>query len=367
MDNDKPQPESIKEVEATTPGKKIKTSKKNLSAEQILKKKEVLEKVLKFGSNKERKDAMKEILTFPPEHSGELYKLMESAIESDNDNSIKIVSIRTLSEIGYVGEKKIYINSLKEKSDDVKDAGLSAIQKLKIEESAEEILSLLKSQDFTKNNNLITHAIGALGELDNGKIAYDFLNAKFNDKSTQTSIRAAIALYFGKVKEIKSEDTLIATALDESEEILLRSYAINSLGKINSTKSIPSLRNILTSINDTKSKTDIKKFAPLKIYCISALVSLGDSNILKDLVSYAKDDDPNVRMKAIKQLSEIPNPDKSVIELVEYKAQRDPNRKVQELAKKLLIEMKKKEPLEPKPEIQNTTNPGEKKDAPVNK
>ena len=96
----------------------------------------------------------------------------------------------------------------------------------------------------------------------------------------------------------------------------------------------------MDKINETKSKLDIKRLSNLKIYSIAALVLLGDTEILKDLVSYAKDDDANVRLRAVKQLGEIDN--KEVIELLEYKAQRDPSKKVQEVAKKALEDLKKR-------------------------
>ncbi|MDX1957986.1 MAG: HEAT repeat domain-containing protein [Leptospiraceae bacterium] len=326
-------------------------SKKGLTPEQIVKKKEILEKVLKFGSNKERREAMRELLHFPKEHGNELYTIVADSLATETDMGVKISFIKGLAELNYRKNSEPIIKALNDKSDDVREAAIFAIQKMKLEEGAGELVKLLKDQDFSKNQMLTTNAITALSELESGKEIAGFLESKFREKTTHSNVRAAIALYFGKTKDKIAESALIDIASDESEEQMTRAYAVNSLGKMSSQKSIPFIRSILEKINDSKNKFDTKKFANLKIYCISALVSLGDSEILKELITYAKDDDANIRIRAIKQLAETPN--KDVLELIEYKAVRDPSRKVQEVAKKVLEDLKKKdEPppiVEPKP------------------
>lgn len=321
-------------------GRKQKNSP-SLSLNQIQKKKEILEKILKFGSNRERKEAMRELLHFPKEHSQELYQLVSEILANDTDLGIRIVCLRTLGEIGYTKEPPVIINLLSEKSDDIKEAAVFAIQKLKLDEASPEIVKLLKEQDFSKNMTLVNNSVTALGELQSGKVGGDFLESKFRDKTTHANVRSNIALYFSKTKDTRAEAALIDAASDEGEDQTTRAYAVNALGKMNSHKSIPAIREILSKINDAKGKFEVKKLAHLKIYCISALVALGDSEVMKELVSYAKDDDPNIRIRAIKQLAEFDT--KEMREMLEYKAQRDPSKKVQETAKKLLEELRKKE------------------------
>ena len=62
--------EFIREVEsnskeADSSRKKKKQTPQGLSGDQILKKKEIIEKILKYGSNRERKEAMREVVQFP--------------------------------------------------------------------------------------------------------------------------------------------------------------------------------------------------------------------------------------------------------------------------------------------------------------
>lgn len=334
--------------------KKIK--KHSLTPEQLKKKKEVIEKVLKFGSNKERKEAMRELSHLTTEGIDDLIKIISDTLINDSDNGIKVSCLRTLAELEAKTESKNIIEAMKNKSDDVKDAAIHAIQKLKVEEASEELGSFLKNQDFTKSSTLVSAAINTLAELDSGKTSAEFLENKFRDKTTSLDLRSSIALYFGKIKDNKAESALLDVATDDSEDVTLRSYAVNALGKMHSPRAVSELRSMLTKINESKSKTEIKKYSGLKLYVISALIMLGDKDILKDLIVYAKDDDPAVRLRAIKQLAEVPDP--NVIELVEYKAQRDPNRKVQELAKKILEEWKQKGVTDTKGQMKNsTTNP----------
>lgn len=352
-------PEKVSEMEPSTEetkgkSRKAKKAPPGLTPEQIQKKKEILGKILKFGSHKERKDAMRELIRFPKDQAEELYKIVSEILANDVDVGIKISCLRTLAEVNYKGEPEVIIASLNHKSDDVKEAAIFSVQKMKLEEASDELLNFLKNQDYTKNQTIINNAINSFGELEGGKKGAEFLESKFRDKTTHTNIRASIALYFGKVKDIRAENSLIDVATDETEDPMTRSYAINALGKMNSKKALPSIRDILDKINDTRNKFDAKRLANLKIYCIGALIALGDTDIMKDLMSYAKDDDPNVRIRAIKQLSEVGS--KEAIELIEYKSQRDPSKKVQEIAKKLLEEMKKKE-LEEDPAGKNQIRP----------
>lgn len=349
---EKEEDENIKEVEKNmiSPSNR-KKPKKALSSDQIKKKKEVIEKVLKFGSNKERKDAMRELHQLPPEETPELLKIISETLINDNDNGIKIACLRTLAEAGAKSESKSILEALNYKSDDVREAALYSIQKLKLEDAKEPVNSLIKTQDFTKNSTITSLIINTIAELGSTKENIGFLEDKLKDRSTSNDVRGSIILLFGKLKESGVESVLIDLAVDDSEDVTIRSYAVNTLGKINSEKSVPKLRNQLEKINESKSKNDIKKYSGLKLYLISALIMLGDKEIVKDLISYAKDDDPNVRIRAIKQLAEIP--DKNVMDLIEYKAQRDPSRKVQEYAKKVLEDLKKKGAPESAPEKTN--------------
>ncbi|MCB1190671.1 MAG: HEAT repeat domain-containing protein [Leptospiraceae bacterium] len=350
--------------------KKYKKNSLNLSKEQIDKKKEEIIKVLKYGTNANRKTALNSVHYFDLEESDELLKLISEIAISDLNNEVKIACINTLVEIDPPSEYETIIKTLQDPANDVKEAGINAIQKLKIDAATDELVSLLKNINLQRNNNLAVLVISTVGRLKSGKNAFSFLLSKFQEKNTSSSIKAHIALYFGKVKDIKSEDALIKIAADESEDIVLRSYCISSLGKLKSKKAIEIIKSILKKINDNKSNIDRKKLASLRTYAITALVNLGDREVLKELIAYARDDDPKIRIGALKKLAEIDDP--FIVELIKYKAVKDPNQKVQGVARKILKDLKSKpttemeidekeikELLESSPQVKEDTKPAE--------
>lgn len=341
-------PKKISKNEATSKNvpseskKKVKKNRLNLSEEQAEKKKEEIIRVLKYGNNATRKAVLEQVHYFDLDESDELLKLISETALNDMNNSVKIACINTLVEIDPPSEYDSIIKTLKDPSDDVKEAGISAVQKLKIDAASDELLSLIKDINLRRNNNLAILIISTLGKLKTRERAFSFLLSKFSDKNTSSSIKAHIALYFGKIKDMRAEDALIKVASDESEDITLRSYAISSLGKLKSKKAIDVIKDILKKINENKSAIDRNKLASFRTYAITALVNLGDRAVLKELIAYARDDDPKVRIGALKKLSEIDDP--FVFELIKYKSVKDPNRRVQGVARKILKDMKQRQP-----------------------
>lgn len=336
---------SKKNVKTTKDVKSKNNKYSHYTSEQLDTRREHIVKVLKYGSNRERIDIMKDLAFFPTEKSEEIYKIIAETLQTDLDISIKISCVRTFTELGLSRESKAIVDTLKEESEDLKEVAISAITKLKIEEGAPAIFNLLKKYDFSRNQTILNQSINALAELESGKIAMDFLESKFKDKTTNIETKATITLYFGKMKDPRIESVLIDTALNDKEDLSIRSYAISALGKIQSKNAIDPIRKILKEIRENKNKTDAKKLASLKMYALSALVILGDKDVLKELIAYSKDDDPTVRIRAIQQLGDLD--DLSVKELIEYKATKDPNKKVQIAAKKVLEEMNKREIKDP--------------------
>lgn len=282
---------------------------------------------------------MHDLVRFPPQLSQDLYIILANIIKKDRDNSVKITAIRTLARLNRKEYSQAMIAALDDSSMDVQEAAITAIQKLKIEKAANPLQRLLEGRDFTRNQKITTLLINTLGLLENGKRSFHFLEKKFKDATTDSEIKATIALFFGKIKDIRAENCLIDTINEDTETTIVRSYALSSLGKIRSQKAVPHIRTILEKAQNPKNKYERQKYAPLKLYAMSALVTLGDNNILQDLIAYAKDDNPSIRIRAIKQLGDLN--DKSVIELLEYKAKKDPHRRVRLIAKQVLKKIQK--------------------------
>jgi len=178
----------------------LKTSSKydTLTPDQLTRKKEVLEKTLKFGSHKERKTAMREMVGMPEEYSGSLLSIVSEIIENDLDNSVKITALYTLMNMNGKVHSRTIIGALKDKSIEVKEVAVMVIQKLKIEEATPALFELLKDQDFTKNSRMAPLIINALSDIDTDKLSFSFLENKLRSASTAVELKGSIALYFGK-------------------------------------------------------------------------------------------------------------------------------------------------------------------------
>ncbi|TGK00685.1 HEAT repeat domain-containing protein [Leptospira semungkisensis] len=314
--------------------------KPKYTEEQIRKKREVLSKVLKYGTTKERASALRELEDFPKEDAGELYDQVGVILAKDPDWSMRIYALRISGILGLTQFEDKIIALLKHDQQDVQKEAVYVVKKLKLSSGISTMTELLKAQDFTKNSNFLIALIDALGEFPEASDAFSVLEARFQEKFNDPEVRAQIALYFGKVKKSSIENVLINTVKDEKEPITIRAYSVNALGKIKSSAAIAPLRELLDKIRSLKSKNDIQDYQALKIHTITALVSLGDKDIIEELYSFARDDDATVRLRAIKHLAETEDP--SVIEILEYKAQRDPSEKVKRAAQTALDQLRKK-------------------------
>ncbi|TGN02291.1 HEAT repeat domain-containing protein [Leptospira dzoumogneensis] len=314
--------------------------KPKYTEEQIRKKKEVLSKVLKYGTTKERASALRELEDFPKEEAGELYDQVGVILSKDPDWSMKIYALRISGILKLTQFEDKIIALLKHDQQDVQKEAVYVVKKLKFDSGIPVLTELLKAQDFTKNSNFLIALIETLAEFPQANEPFSVLEARFQEKFNDPEVRAQIALYFGKVKKSSIENVLIATVKDEKEPITLRAYSVNALGKIKSEAAITPLRELLEKIRALKSKNDIQDYQALKIHTITALVSLGDKEIIEELYSFARDDDAMVRLRAIKHLAETEDP--AVIEILEYKAQRDPSEKVKRAAQNALDQLRKK-------------------------
>lgn len=314
--------------------------KPKYTEEQIRKKKEVLSKVLKYGTTKERASALRELEDFPKEDAGELYDQVGVILSKDPDWSMKIYALRISGILKLTQFEAKIIALLKHDQQDVQKEAVYVVKKLKFDSGIPVLTELLKTQDFTKNSNFLIALIESLAEFPQASEPFTVLEARFQEKFNDPEVRAQIALYFGKVKKSSIENVLIATVKDEKEPITLRAYSVNALGKIKSEAAITPLRELLEKIRALKSKNDIQDYQALKIHTITALVSLGDKEIIEELYSFARDDDAMVRLRAIKHLAETEDP--AVIEILEYKAQRDPSEKVKRAAQNALDQLRKK-------------------------
>jgi HEAT repeat protein len=347
-------------IPVTQPAVIPKSKTKELTKEQIDKKKEVLSKVLRYGTSQERKQALFELISFPKEHAKDLYVYLGEMIKAEKDLGMKIVILRTIAELSLVEYKDSVILLFDDPNEDVAKQAVTTAKKLKLQEAVSPLIEKLKKEDFTKNSNAVTLYVNALAELPNGKDASPFLQSKFKEKFNHADMRAQIALFFGSVTDIDADAILQDVAFDDLLPTTLRCYSINALGKIKSPTAKSKLSELLDSLKKTAGKLDGKKAQSLKIYTIGALVQLGDKDVFQELNEFARDDDAMVRLRVIEHMGNMKDP--AALELLEYKRDRDPSPKVQKAAKKAIDQIQGKEvkSSDEEPELSDKEVPADK-------
>lgn len=329
-----------------------KSKAKELTAEQIDKKKDVLSKVLRYGTSQERKQALFELISFPKEHAKELYVYLGEMIRTEKDLGMKVVILRTIAELQLSEYKDSVILLFEDPNEDVTKQAVTTAKRLKIPEAVPPLVEKLKKEDFTKNSNAVTLYLNALSELPNGKDASPFLQTKFKEKFNNSDTRAQIALFFGSVADSDADSMLQDVAFDDALPTTLRCYSINALGKIKSQTAKPKLFELLDSLKKTAGKLDGKKAQSLKIYTIGALVQLGDKAVIQELNEFARDDDAMVRLRVIEFMGNMKDP--AALEILNYKKDRDPSPKVQKAAKRAIDQIEGKD-VKPADEDQDTS------------
>ncbi|TGL46170.1 HEAT repeat domain-containing protein [Leptospira meyeri] len=316
---------------------------KELSPEQLAKKKDVLSKMVRYGTSQERKQALGELTRFPKESASELYILVGEQLKTEKDMGMKIVLLKTIGDLDLKENKDTIIGLFEDANEDVAKQAVTSAKKMKLAEATSPLLEKVKKEDFTKNSNSLSLYISALGELPEGKTAALFLETKFREKFNNADMRGQIALYFGSVLYADAESALMEVAFDEIQPTTLRCYSMNTLGKLKSETAKPKLYELLDSLKKTAGKLDAKKAQSLKIYAIGALVTMGDKEVFQELNEFARDDDSMVRLRAIEFMGNLKDP--KALELLEYKRDRDPSPKVQKAAKKAIDQINGKETL----------------------
>ncbi|MCW7493949.1 HEAT repeat domain-containing protein [Leptospira sp. 2 VSF19] len=319
----------------------ISGKEKELSPEQLAKKKDVLSKMVRYGTSQERKQALGELTRFPKESASELYTLVGEQLKTEKDMGMKIVLLKTIGDLDLKENKETIISLFEDVNEDVAKQAVTSAKKMKLAEATSPLLEKVKKEDFTKNSNSLSLYISALGELPEGKTAAPFLETKFREKFNNADMRGQIALYFGSVLYTDAESALMEVAFDEIQPTTLRCYSMNTLGKLKSETAKPKLYELLDSLKKTAGKLDAKKAQSLKIYAIGALVTMGDKEVFQELNEFARDDDSMVRLRAIEFMGNLKDP--KALELLEYKRDRDPSPKVQKAAKKAIDQINGKE------------------------
>jgi hypothetical protein len=327
-------PSTTIEEATPPPPSPSKSKEKPLTEEQLNKKIDILSKTLKFGTTTERKMALQELTKIPEDKQSSFIPQATLIADQETDATLRIHAVRALTVITKTLSEELITKIMEDKNQDLSREIMQFCRKHKTKECKSPLKSTLNSIDFSSNSNQINAVISTLSDVDTENENAEFLLTKLKDESTDSEIKTQIVLYMGARKVTSSIPTLEEIFENEDKSTYLRSYSINSLGKIPSPGSSPKLKSLLISLKDPSSKMETKKKQTLKMYTLQALATLGDKDIIKELIDFAKDDDSGVRLKSIELMSTFQTPE--IKELLEFKSVRDPSPRVQKAAKKAL-------------------------------
>ncbi|TFG60967.1 MAG: HEAT repeat domain-containing protein [Spirochaetales bacterium] len=231
---------------------------------------------------------------------------------------------------------------------DVKEACLKYFTELELPDAEEQSLVLLENYDgtpeklilaairytealkFEKGMDLLLPIIGeesvaltpsaikALGGSRNPE-HQDFLLAKLQDEDFNGSFRPEIILALGEMKSGKALDTLLEIAADTDRDATLRRYACDSLGKIGDGRALDTLIRVYQDPD------------PLtRLYALSAISRFGSERTRQMLIEALKDSFWRIRITAAEGLGKLNAAE--AVEILSYKAEKDPEQKVKEAA-----------------------------------
>lgn len=165
-----------------------------------------------------------------------------------------------------------------------------------------------------ENNELSMAALRAVGKMkDTSK--EDYLLEKFNDPEFPAERKPALVLVFGDLESKKAVPVLIDVIKNPYEDKILRMYACDSLGRIGDDRAVPELKKVFS-----------EKDALLRAYAAAALACFDMADVVDLLIQGLKDSNWRVRYHCTLALS---NKDAvKAVEILIYKAKRDPVHKV---------------------------------------
>lgn len=175
------------------------------------------------------------------------------------------------------------------------------------DESTEEIILPLVENE---NKILASSALNAIGKCGKNASAEKLLDL-LEDDDYDENLKQDILKALGEMKSEIAIDVLIDIMNDVDEEKSWRWIACEALGKIAHSDALPDIKNAL---NDE----DIY----LRSYAVKALTNFNDAKVEDTLIQSLRDDFWKVRLSATEALGERKST--KAIEILEYKAEKDP-------------------------------------------
>lgn len=274
----------------------------------------------------------------------EVVKAIRAAKETSLNNDLKTLFMDTISVkvkiavLDYFTLEKAknleepVITILKHREDDTKKVDreliLACLRYLLGIESYSE-LDLYKELVASEDKGFAATAIKLLGKTHN-PAAGPFLLEKLNDIEYEEELKPEIVLALGELRYQEAVEPLVKIIEDKSQDKGMRMYACEALGDIGDAKAIEPLKAIF-----------IEDDALIKSYAAAALSKFKVPEVAGLLIQGLKDANWKVRVTAARGLAEVKASE--ALDILMYKAEKDPVNDVREESIKALGELGKGE------------------------
>jgi HEAT repeat protein len=187
---------------------------------------------------------------------------------------------------------------------------LEYLSEIKTSSPADKIYPLLDARD----HRISAAAVKYLGRKGTDESA-DLLIDRFSRENTTTQDKGDIILALGELKSKSALPLLTKILDDEDEDLTLRRFACDALGKIGDLSALPSIKNALESKDNL-----------LRAYGVYALGNFPGKETEESLISYLRDSFPRVRELAAQKLGELKT--ENAADILIFRARRDPEKRV---------------------------------------
>lgn len=261
-------------------------------------------KTFKYGTPSQKLNTISQIKK--TKNEGDIILLVEHYPNEEN-NKVKSEILTLFKQVKNDRAKDIIEYAIEDENDSVRKEAYylcSIYPDIKFE-------SNIMSKISNENGLVLDSMISALTAM-KSQNASDFLLEKYTNNSVGTTTKIEILKYFSENKDPRGETISRNAALNSGEAITIRYTAIVALGSYPSAENYEVLKKLLDE--------NLPEITARVIYILPKYSAF--SNVKKDIIEAAKNDNESVRIYAIKALDDYKN-DTEVEELLLYRLKND--------------------------------------------
>ena len=295
-----------------------------------------IKETIKFGIQSERRDAVNMIPAIKDEaNRNALCDIIIETLKDEHNGEVAIKILNVLSELKIKRAETQIIEKLSDDSEDILMAAIYAIKSIEAVAAKDKLISKFKDQKLDVDSRLVEPLLSTLGSFKAVELV-PYIQENIKGNTATSAAREHMVLFLSNIDSPESKTVLKELYIDEEEEVMIRSFAVNGLAKLNATENTVDINNVLNSIEAYPFKKK-QRYHNLVIYSIAALVKLGDEQAVPRLIDFLKSDNTAVRLKAIELIKETG--DKRTIDILKYKMKYDSDARVKKAAENALKSM----------------------------